>query len=385
MKICVITGMYPTPLYPSGGVFVVRRIAALQALGCQVDAFALVVHESWAARKLRTILHRWPNEDVADWISTDNPSVQLRAIRVHMNLIELVLNMLFQEKLFIRKAQKSLHQIIGPARYDVIHGHWLFPTGGAVVRYAQSVHTPCVVTAHGSEVHRDMRKKYRKGCLWTLENCTRAEFVSHALLQTAMQYGYSGRNAQVLPNGILQVPEKVIRKKGTTIGFVGNLNAIKRVEILPAVFHRVVQELPDTQMVIVGDGPLENKLKKELTSKNVRFTGRLSQAEVFQEMLRMDVLILPSKNEGWPCVVIEAHSCGVSVVGSSNGGIPESIGDERLLVAEGPTFEQDFAQRIIDVFKGNIPIDTEALRERAKTFTWEALQQQELKNYLCLR
>lgn len=385
MKIGVITGLYPTPLYPNGGVFVTRRIATLLDLGCQVDAYALIPQESWTFRKIRMLLHLHPNEELQDWISTDNPLVQFRAIKVPMTLPESVLNVLIKNRLFIHKAQKYMRRVIGEKRYDVIHGHWLYPTGAAVVKYAQSVHTPCVVTAHGSEVHRDMRKKYRKGCLWTLENCTRAEFVSHFLLERAMQYGYSGKNAQVLPNGIINTLSGKRESTGRTVGFVGSLIPVKRADKFPQLFAEIARIMPDVQFVVVGDGALRQQIECETKELAIRFTGRLSQSAVLQEMQKMDVLILPSRNEGFACVVLEAHSCGIPVVGSSNGGIPEGIGDERFVVQEGPNFEQEFIQRVVDVLNNAIPINAEALRERAKTFTWKILQEQELENYRSLR
>lgn len=385
MRICFITGLYPTPLYPNGGVFVTRRIAALKALGISVDAYALVTKESWLLRKLRLILRRHPNEEVQNSIPTEDTSISYHAIKVPMNMFEFAINMLAEERYFIWKAQRFIVHSIGDKRYDVIHGHWLYPTGGAVVRYAQSVNTPCIITAHGSEVHRDMRKKYRKGCLWTLEHSTKAEFVSQALLQKAIEFGYSGKNAQILPNGIAEIPSPASSHQGNTVGFVGNLLPIKRVDAFPNIFKRIAQKRPDTQFVIVGDGPFRARLEQETKDLNIHFTRRLSQMEAIKQMQMMDVLLLPSRNEGWPCVTIEAHSCGVPVVGSSNGGIPEAIGDERFIVKEGPDFEKDFALRVIDVLNGTLPVDAEALQERAKSFTWIVLQQQEIENYRCLQ
>lgn len=385
MRICCITGLYPTPLYPNGGVFVTRRIAALKALGTSVDAYALVVKESWIMRKLRLILRRRPNEEVQDSIPTEDPSVSYHAIKVPMNMFEFAINMLVEERYFIWKAQRFMVRSIGDKRYDVIHGHWLYPTGGAVVRYAQTVNTPCLITAHGSEVHRDMRKKYRKGCLWTLEHSTKAEFVSQALLQKAKQYGYSGKNALVSPNGIDEVIPNKTKRDGCTVGYVGNLIPIKRADQLADIFHRIQALKNDTHFVVIGDGTLRKQITEETHDLDIVFTGLIPHKQVLQEMQKMDVLILPSRNEGFGCVALEAHSCGTPVVGSNNGGIPEAIGDERLVVNESASFNADFAQRVAEVLQGKIPFDSAALINRAQQYTWNQLQQQELTIYRSLR
>ncbi|MDN5345742.1 MAG: teichuronic acid biosynthesis glycosyltransferase TuaC [Petrotoga sp.] len=78
---------------------------------------------------------------------------------------------------------------------------------------------------------------------------------------------------------------------------------------------------------------------------DVVFAGRVPQVEVAKYMNAMDVMVLPSRNEGFGAVVIEAQACGTCVVGSSNGGIPEAIGFEEYVVKEGKNFEERFAKK----------------------------------------
>jgi len=90
-------------------------------------------------------------------------------------------------------------------------------------------------------------------------------------------------------------------------------------------------------------------------------------------------MILPSRNEGFGSVIIEAQACGVPVVGSSNGGIPEVIGDGGIVVEEGEDFEKRFAEAVVEMLKK--PIDSGYLRERTLGFSWENIVKREVAVY----
>jgi len=112
---------------------------------------------------------------------------------------------------------------------------------------------------------------------------------------------------------------------------------------------------------------------------NVKFVGRVSQDKVPYYMSAMDVMILPSRNEGFPTVVNEAQACGIPVVGSSNGGIPEEIGDGGIVVEEGENFEKGFAEAVINLLEN--PIDSNCIREKALEYSWENIVKKEVKVY----
>ena len=73
----------------------------------------------------------------------------------------------------------------------------------------------------------------------------------------------------------------------------------------------------------------------------VKFTGRVPVEKVADYMRTMNVFVLPSRQEAFGCVIKEAQACGAMVVGSSNGGIPEVIGNGGIIVMEGDDFEKD--------------------------------------------
>jgi len=93
----------------------------------------------------------------------------------------------------------------------------------------------------------------------------------------------------------------------------------------------------------------------------------------------MDVMILPSRNEGFGCVVLEAQACGVPVVGSDNGGIPEAIGNGGIVVPNGQNFEERFARSVMAML--NNPIPSSKLRSRALMYDWRIIVKKEINIY----
>ena len=81
-------------------------------------------------------------------------------------------------------------------------------------------------------------------------------------------------------------------------------------------------------------------------------------------------------------VVLEAQACGVPVVGSNAGGIPEAVGEGGLIVEEGDEFEERFAEAVCTVLRN--PPSPEKLRKRAQEYDWEKTVQKEVEVYQSL-
>lgn len=383
MKVCVLTSMFPTRVAPYSGVFVTRRIEALRAQGVSVDTYAFARSETKAIRLIRKLLGKQQKEVFGQYIPSDNPDITYKTVCVKLGLVGIALSALTHEGYFAWKSYRAAQKIIQDA-YDILHVHWLYPTGKVGNMLAEKWNIPCVITCHGSDVNVTMQKKgFTSPCVSVMERADKVEFVSHRFLETAESCGYSGRNAQVLPNGIPAMPDFGVKeqKEKKVVGFVGNLIDVKRVTLFPTIFRMIAEQYPDIEFLLIGDGTKRQWLEDSLAGLPVRFAGRVPQQKVLELMFSMDVLILPSRNEGWPCVVLEAHSCGTPVVGSDCGGIPEAIGDDDFVVKDQDGFEITFAERVVRVLNQSIPVDGERLRDRAKQYLWENLQRQEIKTY----
>ncbi|MCX5869806.1 MAG: glycosyltransferase [Deltaproteobacteria bacterium] len=115
------------------------------------------------------------------------------------------------------------------------------------------------------------------------------------------------------------------------VGYVGRLRWEKGPHILIAAFAKVVQEIPKTVLLVVGDGPdredLESQAKKIGIETSIIWLCQKSQQDVFQFYGIMDVVAVPSIFEGFGLVAAEAMAAGLPVVGTAVDGLAEIIID----------------------------------------------------------
>ena len=116
------------------------------------------------------------------------------------------------------------------------------------------------------------------------------------------------------------------------VGIVAVLRAAKNHQLLFEAFSEL--NLPNTALVVVGDGPQEENLKK-IRTPNIYMLG--PRADVSEFLGSFDIFVLPSKMEALGTALLEAQSCGVPCIGSDAGGIGEAInsGETGLLFKNG--------------------------------------------------
>lgn len=116
---------------------------------------------------------------------------------------------------------------------------------------------------------------------------------------------------------------------GVVFGTVGRLVPTKGQAYLLEAFSRIQKKIPDSRLMIVGDGPLFKKLTKQAEklkiSSNVLFTGY--REDVLEIIRGFDVFVLPSLAEGLSIALLEAMASRLPIIASNVGGIPEVFGN----------------------------------------------------------
>lgn len=152
-------------------------------------------------------------------------------------------------------------------------------------------------------------------------------------------------------NNEMYYPPQGAKKITGNVCFVGFLGENKGVELLPDIFHKVVKKFEDARLTVIGDGPLKERLQIMFSQngmlKNCTFTGRMERETAAGILRNMDILLLPTRLEGFGFSIVEAMMSGVVPVVSRIKGVTDDIVDEGvngLLVAREDT--EGFASAI---------------------------------------
>ncbi len=270
---------------------------------------------------------------------------------------------------------------------DVVHANGM-EVGMSAVVSKKLFGTPFVIWGQGSDIY--LSSAFEKPIhRLILANANKAiALTEHMKLE--MQRIYAAGDILVIPNGIdpenfhdlsrKQSRAKLqIGEKENIIVFVGTLRPVKGVEYLIRAVAILNAKAQDVRLIIVGDGEdrrdLENLVEELHMEDVVTFIGRVPNEKVPAYLVASDVFVLPSLSEGFALVNLEAMACGLPIVASEVGGLPDLIqnGENGFLVEPGNPHQ--IADKI------TLLLDNDSLREKisgknkekVKAYTWESV------------
>lgn len=143
--------------------------------------------------------------------------------------------------------------------------------------------------------------------------------------------GVSTEGSQLTANS--QQPRAKSQEPNTklTLGVVSRLERIKGMDLVVPAFAEVLKMYPAMQLLVVGDGTLRASMEEQAAqlgcAHHIRFVGRQPQEELPQWYSQMDIVLMPSRSEGFGLTAIEAMAHGCVMVASDVGGLPEVVRD----------------------------------------------------------
>jgi len=236
-----------------------------------------------------------------------------------------------------------MHEVVRSAGLDVLHCHYAIPhaTSAWIARemMREAGHDVAVVTTlHGTDITIvGQDPSYWAITKFSIEKSDRITAVSeHLQRETITAFGCTGCAVEVIHNFIDPAVYDRSRYPGSLGGLspspgkvlmhVSNFRAVKRTADVVRIFAHVAAKLPAT-LVMVGDGPDRGLAQEEArllgVADRVQFLGRIDN--VAPLLSGADLFLLPSENESFGLSALEALACGVPVVASNAGGIPEVI------------------------------------------------------------
>jgi N-acetyl-alpha-D-glucosaminyl L-malate synthase BshA len=262
--------------------------------------------------------------------------------------------------------------------YDVIHAHYALPQGLLGVFLKKIKKRPLVLTLHGSDVTLLGRNPLTKPVLgFVLRRADRVIAVSEFLRREALALGASEEKTRAIYAGVEPRPGMVkgVTAQGKRILFIGALVRQKGADLLIRAFKKVAEKHEDAELLLVGDGGERRNLQGLSRALGVRVQFRGYVDKIDGVLRRSALLVLPSREEGFGLVLLEAMAAGVPVVATRVGGIPEVVvsGENGLLV--GKEDVDALAEAIIKV------LEEQDLRARlvlngirtAEKFKWDKM------------
>ena len=297
---------------------------------------------------------------------------------------------LFREPQYLLSLANKLVEMSREFSLDIIHAHYAIPHAAAaylarqILAASGSANVPRVITTlHGTDVTLiGSDASYSDTAAFCIDQSDGVTAVSESLRQETLRELPVHSEIRVIPNFLdckyhWRVPETELAKRyrgsehdTKLVIHISNFRPVKRASAVIEVFRRI-RERVRARLLLVGDGPelaQACRFARELgISSDVEPLGE--QEQVVPLLSVSDLFLLPSSQESFGLAALEAMACGVPVVASSVGGLPEVIEHE----VSGFLHPQDDLEAMAE--SGIALLTDPELHERTAEASWRTVHE----------
>jgi len=341
MKVLLITNLFPNPSDPERGVFTLQLVKELNRK-CELS---VVCPLPWFPKfRFLKRFKKWyqmaevPAQYEIDGITVYSPKYIL------IPKVSESIHSLFMA-IGIRSFVKKIHVQID---FDVINSQWLYPDGVASEALAKNLNLPHVTTGLGCDINDDLYNDSKAPKILSMLNSVEGvTVVSSRLKDELIKHKIEPDKIKVILNGVDYDRFKYLDRQDCRnklklnaderiILYVGRLSDEKCVASLIEAFAKASKTEASLKLMLVGDGPEYDHLKKLVESlqlsDSVTFVGKVAHGDINQWFCAADIFCLPSKREGCPNVVLESLASGCPVVASDVGALPDLVSKDSGLL-----------------------------------------------------
>ena len=226
-------------------------------------------------------------------------------------------------------------------KLDLLHVHYAIPhtTSAYLAKQILGIkasHVPIITTLHGTDITIvGSDPSYLPVVNFSINQSDGVTAVSGFLRDETYMRFEIDKKIEVIPNFVdlerfkrtskEHYRKAVVHDGEKIITHVSNFRKVKRVADVAQVFAKVLASGIKAKLLFVGDGPerpiVEQLCREQGTCEHVRFLGKQDNVEDILSL--SDIFMMPSASETFGLAALEAMSCGVPVISSDVGGLPE--------------------------------------------------------------
>ena len=249
---------------------------------------------------------------------------------------------LFEYTPYEQVLTSKLVDVVKFEKLDLLHVHYAIPHASAAymaqqILKTQGITIPFITTLHGTDITLVGKDpSFEPVITFSINHSNIVTAVSENLKKDTLELFNIKKEIEVIPNFICledykqknnqKYKDRIAKNNEKVITHISNFRKVKRIQDVLKAF-KIINESITSKLVLVGDGPERGKMERLARqldiSEHVNFLGNLKSTK---EVLNIsDLFMLPSSSESFGLAALEALACGVPVIATNKGGIPEVV------------------------------------------------------------